>query len=320
MTTATAEKMTDMTAPEAPRPPVERTMALVKAESQFRMELEPHTFDALWDLSERFAKRGICGIQSPEHMVSLVMAGRDLGLTAMQSIQGLWATPDNKVGMYAAMMLSLCLQSPICEDFSEVEATNDRATVRVKRKGREAKTYTFTLEDAKTAGLVDRGKDDAAKKANNWNRFLQDMLWARVVARAARRTFPDVIRGMMTVEELRDGTDRDDELVGEVVRDEPKVHSAHRDFEAELQAHVAAYESAKNPKEAREAHEEMAKWDAPTQFKDRAEKGYNAFVAKKNREKKEAEAKKEQPAAAPSPVPPGSDPAPAGTQGSLIGG
>ena len=207
----------------------------------------------------------------------------------MQSLNGLWTTPDNKVGMYAATMMALCLQSSVCEEFYEVEATSEKATVFVKRKGRDGKSYTFSRADATEAGLFDRGKDEKAKEMNNWNRFTADMLWARVVARAARRVFPDVIKGMSEVNELLDG-----DLDGEVVKTDEQaafkgtIHAAGRDFEAELQKHTTDFQSASTPAEAREVRKRMAAWDAPQSFKDRGEAAYNEFTAKKNAEKKAA--------------------------------
>ena len=61
------------------------------------------------------------------------------------------------------------------------------------------------MDDAKRAGLVDRGKDESAKKANNWNKFPKEMLRARCKAAAARMVAPEALNGMWTSEELSDG-------------------------------------------------------------------------------------------------------------------
>ncbi len=49
-----------------------------------------------------------------------------------------------------------------------------------------ATQVSFTIQDAKTAGLLD-------KKGSSWSRYPADMLWARAVSRLARVAFPDVL-------------------------------------------------------------------------------------------------------------------------------
>jgi hypothetical protein len=55
---------------------------------------------------------------------------------------------------------------------------------------------TFTLEDAKTAGLWD--------KAGPWKNYPRRMLQMRARAFACRDSFPDVLKGIGVAEELQD--------------------------------------------------------------------------------------------------------------------
>lgn len=253
-------------------------LALRAQDPTYQMALEPASLDALLELSEKFAKRGICGITSAEDMISRVMAGRDLGLTCMQSLLGLY-TIDNKPALYAATMHALMLRSPLIEEFRIILATAEKATVRVKRRGEDAEDISFTVEEARAADLVDRGKDDDAKKKNNWNRYRADMLVARCISRASKRKGADVIKGFSSVEELRDAIE-DAEIVtgGERAPFKATIHGATRDFEAELHAIETDVAAVTPETGGRHVRERIEDWDAPETFKKRALDKYNTHA------------------------------------------
>lgn len=259
----------------APTQPSSTALALSN-DVQFRLALEPQSFTETMQACEMFAQIQLCGCTTASEVLVRVMAGRALGLTFMASMQGIYVV-DGKPGLYAELMAALCLQSPLCEEFRVIEATPQKATVRAKRRGKESQDISFDIEQARAAGLVDRGETDAKKKANNWNRFPADMLIARATGRAAKRVFPDVIRGMSSIEELEDGG-RDEELVGEVVT--PSVPDApKRDFAAESKALIAKAEAITeevSPAARKVIREEILAWDGPDSYKKTAVDVYNA--------------------------------------------
>ncbi len=53
----------------------------------------------------------------------------------------------------------------------------------------------FSIEDAKKAGIY----------KNTWDKYPEDMLFARALSRLARQLFPDVLKGAYTEGEVRDG-------------------------------------------------------------------------------------------------------------------
>lgn len=67
---------------------------------------------------------------------------------------------------------------------------------------------TFTMEDAKRMGLLD-------KRGQNWTRIPQDMLFARATTKAIRTYIPHVALGVVAIEEAYDVVE------GEVVDDVP---------------------------------------------------------------------------------------------------
>jgi len=167
----------------------------------YRRGLEPRTLDAAYELAETLAKTKMCKIASPEDALARILTGRELGLTAMQSIRGVYMV-DGRPGLDASLMQGLCLQSALCEEFYCIEDTDTRVTYRVKRRGRPARNITWTIEDARRAQLLDRGEDPSK---NNWNKYPRQMLHARCKAEGSRAEFPERMFGLLSREEMMDG-------------------------------------------------------------------------------------------------------------------
>jgi hypothetical protein len=128
-----------------------------------------------------------------------MMAGRELGLGPIASLR-LIHIIEGKPSMAAELIAALCLRSPVCEGVDLDESTATKATYTATRKGRKPVTMSFTLDEAKLAGLV--GKD-------NWRKYPAAMLRARCVAALCRAVFPDVVGGLYDPDELeRDVTPR----------------------------------------------------------------------------------------------------------------
>lgn len=130
-------------------------------------------------------------------VMAAMMMGYELGLGPMQSLDS-FNVIDGKVGLTAEAMRALVLQAGHVFILS---ATNTEATVRCRRKDwpeGELATFTWTMEDAKRAGL-------GRSERSGWSKYPRAMLSARVSSEACRATFPDVLKGMSyTPEELTD--------------------------------------------------------------------------------------------------------------------
>jgi len=131
-------------------------------------------------------------LNSPEAAFTVIMAGRELGLTAMQSLRSLHVIEGRPV-MSADLMMALCLRSPVCEHFRLITSTDVIATYEAKRRGQEPVRLSFTIEQAKAAKLT--GKD-------NWIKFAAAMLRARCVAALARIVFADLMLGVYETDEI----------------------------------------------------------------------------------------------------------------------
>ena len=137
-------------------------------------------------------------IATPEAAFAVIMTGRELGLTAMQSLRSIHII-EGKPTLSADLMIALVRRSPVCEYLVLVEGTAKVATYEAKRKDSPKPTrMSFTIEDAERAGLL--GKD-------NWRRFAPAMLRARCGSAICRAEFSDVMLGVYDPDEIMPAND-----------------------------------------------------------------------------------------------------------------
>lgn len=241
------------------------TALAVRQDNDFKLGLEPSTIEKAMELSVSVAKSKMFGITTPESALVRIMAGRNLGLPAMVSLQRLYDF-DGKVGLYSDLIQALVQRHPMTEYFRLVETTDEKASYVAKRKGDPETPYTFTIEDARKAGLLDKGGDNKGKSA--WNAWTKDMLRARCITKLAKIVCPEASMGLPSVEELVDGdvvtVGPDGEVIdiGGVKPASAPAAPLPKDYAAEVAALRALVEKAKTPadfKAAREALEARSK-------------------------------------------------------------
>jgi hypothetical protein len=135
----------------------------------------------------------------PQDILVCVQWGMEMGLAPMQALQNI-AVINGKPSVYGDAAMALVQASPICEDVEEYfenEGTPNPVAVCVaKRKNRKPVTARFSVEDAKRAGLWG--------KQGPWSAYPKRMMQMRARGFALRDAFPDVLKGMITVEEAQD--------------------------------------------------------------------------------------------------------------------
>lgn len=132
----------------------------------------------------------------PANVLVAVQMGRELGLSPMQSIQNI-SVINGRPSVWGDAMLALCSAHPSCEDVVEsYDSSAETATCVVRRRGREPIARTFSVPDAKKAGLWG--------KQGPWQQYPQRMLQMRARAFALRDGFADVLRGLGMAEENQD--------------------------------------------------------------------------------------------------------------------
>lgn len=133
-------------------------------------------------------------INKPGNVLVAVQTGAELGLKPMQSLQGI-SVINGRPGVWGDAMWALILSHPEYEDSHE-DKQDTHCTVTLKRKNKSAVIVTFSMDDAKKAGL--------AGKQGPWQTAPKRMLQMRARAFAARDLFADALKGIKSIEELRD--------------------------------------------------------------------------------------------------------------------
>lgn len=165
-----------------------------------RPVLVPQTFDQLMTFADMAAQSDLMPKDyrgKPANIMIAVQMGSELGLAPMQALNSI-AVINGRPGVWGDGLIGLCRQSPLCEDIQESFVGEGDAMTAVcvaKRRGASPVTARFSVADAKKAGLW--AKDI-------WAKYPARMLQNRARGFALRDAFPDLLRGLKTVEELRD--------------------------------------------------------------------------------------------------------------------
>lgn len=171
----------------------------------------------------------------PGNCLIAMQWGAELGLKPLQALQNL-AIINGRPALWGDAVIALVRSSPLCEFVIETDDGNT-ATCRVKRRAEPEQSRTFSVEDARAAGLQG--------KAGPWTQYPKRMRQLRARAFALRDVFPDVLRGLPVAEEIIDTpTERH---MGEVDEVRPTVASrpalpdySAADFERNLPAWTKA--------------------------------------------------------------------------------
>lgn len=180
-----------------------QSTALVKAAPPAE-PFHPENLDQAMHLAKDIAASSIVperfrGKESDAYIA--VLWGRDLGLTPMQSIFGVWIEPrSGRPGLYDQTAAALVLRSPLCKYLRLVESTAVIATWETWRVGNpEAERMSFTIEEAKNAGYLSK---------DNWRQNPAAMLRARARLHLCRAVYPDILANVYTPDELEEMRDR----------------------------------------------------------------------------------------------------------------
>ncbi len=140
------------------------------------------------------------GMDKPESILIALQHAAELGLPPLAGLQNI-AVINGKPGIYGDAALALVRKSGLLESYKEEEVgTRGKddwgIRVTVKRVGNDLHSDSFTVADAKAAGLWG--------KAGPWTQYPKRMLKFRARGFVLRDIFGDVLKGLHTVEELQD--------------------------------------------------------------------------------------------------------------------
>lgn len=199
------------------------------------MGLTPQSIDDALRLAEIMAKASIIPKDYQGNTGNILVAiqwGSELGLPPLQAMQSI-AVINGRPALWGDAVIALVRGSGLLEAMHE-DIGDTSATCTVKRRGEEAESRTFSLEDAKKAGLLG--------KQGPWSQYQKRMLQMRARAWALRDVFPDVLRGVHVAEEAQDIPPERSMGPAEVV---PMPASSSRT--ADVKAKLAARQPARTP-------------------------------------------------------------------------
>lgn len=162
-----------------------------------QVDLSPQTFEQALTFSNYLADSDLVPKDfkgKPGNCLIAVQWGAELGLKPLQALSNI-AVINGRAALWGDAVIALVRSSPLCEYVQETD-DGHAATCRVKRRGEAEAVVTFSMDDARAAGL--------AGKQGPWTQYPKRMRQMRARAFALRDVFPDVLRGMPVAEEVLD--------------------------------------------------------------------------------------------------------------------
>lgn len=170
---------------------------VIQATRQAGSWLSCNNLEAAMKLAEMFSKSAMVPKQYQGNAANCLVAmayGDSLGMAPLQAMQSV-AVVNGVPALYGDGMLALVQASPVFESIEE-SIEDGAAVCTVKRRGMKPVQRVFTIDDAKRAGLWG--------KQGPWQQYPSRMLQMRARSWALRDAFADVLRGIQSVEEVRD--------------------------------------------------------------------------------------------------------------------
>jgi len=141
-----------------------------------------------------------------------ILAGKEIGVTPFQAMTNIHII-QGKATMGANLMAAKVKGSGKY-DYRVSELSSEKCSILFKQRDSLADggwadlgKFTYSLEDAKRAGLV--------KSGSSWEKYPQNMLFARAISSGVRIYCPDVFNGNLVYvpEEMGAQVDKDGEPV-----------------------------------------------------------------------------------------------------------
>lgn len=134
----------------------------------------------------------------PGNVLVAIQWGREVGLGPLQALQNI-AVINGRPSIWGDAAAALVRGHPACAGMREgVDGEGDQrhGWCEVTRRGEQPQRRTFSVADAKKAGLWG--------KSGPWQQYPDRMLQLRARGFAIRDVFPDALRGVITAEEADD--------------------------------------------------------------------------------------------------------------------
>ena len=164
------------------------------------------------------------GISTVEQAMVIALKGKEIGIPMMQAFSHIHVI-SGKPTVSAELMLALIFRNCPGAQVHYIETSSKACTLEASRPGGKPSKFSFTIEDAQSAGLLNNP---------TWKKYPSAMLRARAISTMARALFPDAIMGCSyTPEELgapvavQDDGSVTVEATARIVGEEPGENDGH---------------------------------------------------------------------------------------------
>jgi hypothetical protein len=157
-----------------------------------RQELTPAIWEMIKSVAPAVHQSRMFAVASAEQAQMIMVKGYELGLPLTAAFEFVHVI-QNRPTLSPRGALALIQQSGLLAEIT-IDDKPDACTVMMRRVNGFSYTCTFTLDDAKKAGLV---KPDSA-----WTAYQANMLRWRALGFAADIVFADVLAGMKRSDEF----------------------------------------------------------------------------------------------------------------------
>lgn len=189
--------------------PIREAHQAIQRAVSFELGLEPTTLGQAVKLSGMLEQsRLYTRFPNSNAIAAVIIRGREMGMGALTSLD-CFHVIEGKPAPGAHLIISKARQHPDCEYFQQIESTSERATYETKsRRNPRPTTHTYTLDDAKRAGMCPaeprlRNPDPKAKDdRNQWEKRPAEMLRKTCAVQLARIEYPEATLGLVAIEEL----------------------------------------------------------------------------------------------------------------------
>ena len=123
-------------------------------------------------------------------VATIIEYGRELGLPPVAALQTM-SVIKGRIAIESKALLSIAIKGGV--KVQVIEKTKEKCRLRFTREGYGTHEETFSMEDAKRAGLNTK---------DVWRQYPEEMLYWRCVAKGLRVIAPDLILGLYTKEEM----------------------------------------------------------------------------------------------------------------------
>jgi hypothetical protein len=153
------------------------------------------TLRVLMAAAQRYVQSGLlpAEVNTPQKALVIMTAGRELGVPATYALRNIHVVKGKPV-CSAELLLALVRRSYGPSAIRVAKTTNTACTVQYREQGWDGVSeYTFTIDDAKQAGVTNNP---------TWRNYPAAMLRARCISAVVRFAFPECIAGLYTPEEM----------------------------------------------------------------------------------------------------------------------